>query len=221
MTVHLLGVAGGPLPRGRNLDRDEVLASQRSRILIAITEAIAERGYAGTTVTDVIARARVSRATFYDSFDNKDDCFVAAYEAATDVLSAEVARATAADRGGLRETLGSAMRTYCALLAANPGPARALIVESAACPAIRTARSRGLASWAQLLETLALERRPDEPVPAMAGTAAIGAVVHLLGTAIEEDRDLAGMSDILADSAYRLLTRAGPAIWRLDHPSQP
>jgi hypothetical protein len=46
---------------------------------------------------------------------------------------------------------------------------------------------------------------PDRPVPPMAGTAAIGAVVHLLATAIEEGRDLSSMSGILADSSYRLL----------------
>ena len=58
---------------------------------------------------------------------------------------------------------------------------------------------------AQLMEALVAERRPDRPVPPMAGTAAIGAVVHLLGTAIEEGRDLSSMSGILADTAYRLL----------------
>lgn len=41
--------------------------------------------------------------------------------------------------------------------------------------------------------------------PRPAGTAAVGAVVHLLATAIEEGRDLSSMSGILADSSYRLL----------------
>ncbi|MGW4729578.1 hypothetical protein ACWEQC_10400 [Streptomyces shenzhenensis] len=51
------------------------------------------------------------------------------------------------------------------------------------------------------------ERRPDRPVPPMAGTAAIGAVVHLPATAIEEGRDRSSsMSGILAGSAYRLLS---------------
>ncbi|WP_433732849.1 hypothetical protein ACQP0C_11090 [Nocardia sp. CA-129566] len=53
------------------------------------------------------------------------------------------------------------------------------------------------------MEALVAERRPDRPVAPMAGTAAVGAVVHLLGTAIEEGRDL--MSGILADSSYRQL----------------
>ena len=58
---------------------------------------------------------------------------------------------------------------------------------------------------AQLMEVLVAERRPDRPVRPMAGTAAIGAVVHLLATAIEEGRDLSSMSGILAGTAYRLL----------------
>jgi hypothetical protein len=49
------------------------------------------------------------------------------------------------------------------------------------------------------------ERRPDRPVPPMAGTAAVGVGVHLLATAIREGRDLSLMSGILADSSYRLL----------------
>ncbi len=59
---------------------------------------------------------------------------------------------------------------------------------------------------AQLMKALVAERRPDRPVPPLAGTAAIGAVVHLLATVIEEGRDLSSMSSgILADTAYRLL----------------
>lgn len=45
----------------------------------------------------------------------------------------------------------------------------------------------------------------SESPPRPAGTAAVGAVVHLLATAIEEGRDLSSMSGILADSSYRLL----------------
>jgi len=50
------------------------------------------------------------------------------------------------------------------------------------------------------LAALVAERRPDRPVPPMAGTAAIGAVVHLPVTAIEEGRGLSSMSGVLADS---------------------
>lgn len=42
-------------------------------------------------------------------------------------------------------------------------------------------------------------------VPPMAGAAAVGAVVHLLVTAVEGGRDLSSMSGILADRSYRVL----------------
>ena len=66
-------------------------------------------------------------------------------------------------------------------------------------------RAECLAAWTQLMEALVAEGRPDRTVPPIAGTAAIGAVVHLLATAIEEGRDLSSMSGILADTAYLLL----------------
>jgi hypothetical protein len=59
-------------------------------------------------------------------------------------------------------------------------------VEPVACPAIRKVWAECLTAWSQLVEALVAERRPDRPVPSMAGTAAIGAVVHLPATAIEE-----------------------------------
>ncbi|MGW1761076.1 hypothetical protein [Streptomyces mirabilis] len=55
------------------------------------------------------------------------------------------------------------------------------------------------------MEVLVAERRSDRPVPPTGGTVAIGALVHLPATVIEEGRDLSSMSGILADSTYRLL----------------
>ncbi|WP_328756076.1 hypothetical protein [Streptomyces sp. NBC_00271] len=86
-----------------------------------------------------------------------------------------------------------------------PGPALALVVESVACPAIRKVTGECLTAWAQLMEALVAERRPDRPVPPMGGTVAIGAIVYLPATAIEEDRDVSSMSGILAGTTYRLL----------------
>src|SRR2546428_6728494 len=79
---------GEPLPRGRHkLAPDDVRASQRERLVRAMLETVAERGYEGTTVPDVVARARVSRNAFYEHFDDKTDCFIAACdEAAPDML---------------------------------------------------------------------------------------------------------------------------------------
>ena len=49
--------------------------------------AVAEKGYVDVAVADVVSRARVSRATFYEQFRDKADCFVAALQACTDQLT--------------------------------------------------------------------------------------------------------------------------------------
>ncbi len=72
---------GKQLPRGRHgLSREEVTESQRARIIQSMIEAVAERGYQQTRVVDVVQRAGVSRATFYDLFGDLEDCFLASYD---------------------------------------------------------------------------------------------------------------------------------------------
>src|SRR5215475_3199222 len=71
------------LPRGRHgLSREEVATQQRTRILAATVDVVAELGYPETRVVDVIKRAGVSRKTFYEFFDDREDCFLAAYDLA-------------------------------------------------------------------------------------------------------------------------------------------
>lgn len=205
MGVHPFDIEAGPLPRGRrNLSREEVLASQHGRMLAAMTEAVADKGYAEATVADVIERARVSRKTFYDSFANKEDCFAAAYEAATDVLTTAVADAVEAHSENLHAALRSGMRAYCETLAANSAMARAFVLESVASRQVRALRTRALASWADLFEMMA--RNAGQAAPPLAGMATVGAITHILAVYLEENRDLCAASETLADTAYRLLT---------------
>src|SRR6195256_1200113 len=89
------------LPRGRHrLSRDQVLASQRGRMLAAMAEAVAEKGYVGTAVADVIERAGVSRETFYEHFSSKEDCFLAAYDTGVEALHEVMGAALAGSRAG-------------------------------------------------------------------------------------------------------------------------
>jgi AcrR family transcriptional regulator len=53
---------------------------QRSRLLRAAVEVASERGYEGMSVAAIVARARVSRKTFYELFQSRDDCFLAVLE---------------------------------------------------------------------------------------------------------------------------------------------
>jgi AcrR family transcriptional regulator len=70
------------LPPGRHgLPREFVSRNQYERLLAGLAEAVAENGYAGTTIAHITRHAAVSRRTFYEHFSSKDECFVAAYDA--------------------------------------------------------------------------------------------------------------------------------------------
>ena len=77
------------LPPGRHgLPREFVSRNQRERLIAGLAEAVAEHGYAGTTIAHITRHAAVSRRTFYEHFASKDECFIAAY----DTVMAELGR---------------------------------------------------------------------------------------------------------------------------------
>src|SRR3954463_2098239 len=117
------------LPRGpHQLAREVVVASQRGRLLDAMAEAVAEKGYATTTVADVIARARVSRKTFYEHFRDKEECFLAAYDEGVAILMKEIRRAGEHEQSFL-ERMRARVRAYLSLLVEEPAFARAYLIE--------------------------------------------------------------------------------------------
>jgi len=124
------------LPRGRHAAPREVVAeSQRERMLVAMAEACAAKGYANVAVADVIERARVSRRSFYEHFSNKEECFLAAYDAGVGGLLDEVAaaeetaRVAAGPTAGLLVAARAGTETYLHLLADNPAFARTFLIE--------------------------------------------------------------------------------------------
>src|SRR3954452_1733649 len=124
------------LPRGRHAAPREVVAeSQRERLLVAMADAVAAKGYANVAVADVIERAGVSRRSFYEHFANKEEAFLAAYDAGVTGLlnaigEAEEAAAAAADpEGGLLAPARAGTEVYLQVLADNPAFARTFLIE--------------------------------------------------------------------------------------------
>ncbi len=117
------------LPRGRYAAPRAVVAeSQRERLLVAMADATAAKGYANVAVADVIERAGVSRRSFYEHFANKEECFLAAYDAGVDGLLAAIREAEAA-AGGPLEGARAGTEIYLQLLADNPAFARTFLIE--------------------------------------------------------------------------------------------
>src|SRR4029077_440775 len=84
---------GGTRHREPGLPREVEGLSQRDRLLWSMVRVIAEKGYDGVTLGDVVGRAGVSRTTFYDEFANKDECLFAAYDRVIDELIRSVEEA--------------------------------------------------------------------------------------------------------------------------------
>ncbi len=82
--------AGRAASNGASVVCDRVDEIQRSRVLAALVEVVAERGASRTTVANVVARAGVSRRTFYELFADCDECFLAAFDQAVERVAERV-----------------------------------------------------------------------------------------------------------------------------------
>ena len=139
----------------------------RDRVVLGMVAAVAERGYAATTITDVVRHARVSRRTFYEHFADKETCFLAAYDAVSDSVLAGMAEA--AGRAGAREDeILASVRAYLEALAAEPAVARVFIVDIlGAGPAALARRREVLRRFAAHIQARIRqprdERRPEAP----------------------------------------------------------
>ena len=188
-------------PRGRHGLPPEVVArSQRERLLEATMEVVAEKGYGPTTVADLTKRAGVSRTTFYELFEDKEACFLAAYDDSVDSLVRLISSAYEAEerwpdraRAGLAALLEA--------LAARPEQARLALVDvSAAGPAAQ----RRFRAAVQRLTPFLDEGRDFAPggraLPANVSRMAAGAVVGLIADELVAGRpgELPGLlSDLL------------------------
>jgi AcrR family transcriptional regulator len=99
--------------------------NQRQRIIDAIVESCAEKTYAATTITDIVARAHISRTTFYKHFDDKRACFDAALDYCLGEIRSAAAAAHAPDDPPADATRKAATAVLEAL-AARPGLAEVL-----------------------------------------------------------------------------------------------
>jgi AcrR family transcriptional regulator len=173
--------AGGPLPRGRHsLSRQEVTASQRGRIIQSMVEAVSERGYRETRVVDVVEGAGVSRATFYDLFDDLEDCFLASYDA----VSAQLLEATSAafnERADApwAERIRNGMKALLDSLASRPEEAKFAIVEVlAAGPNALVRRDAVLRRFTELVD--AGRAQSSIELPGITAVAVVGGIQELL-----------------------------------------
>lgn len=191
----------------RTLASDETTAHQcvsnvqRARIIAGMISAVAELGVQHVTVAEAVSRAGVSRRTFYDTFSDREDCLLAAFDDAI-ALARERVLPLCQGEDRWRERIRVGVSAALGFLDAERALARLLIVESLACgPAVLERRERVLAGL-----VIALDQGRDE----------LTATAHPLSPAPVTAQGLLGgalavvYSRVVADGPGSLLDLAGP-----------
>jgi AcrR family transcriptional regulator len=129
--------------RGDVSVRKRVSDLQRARILAGITQLVRERGVRGVAVAHIVARSGVSRRTFYDLFDDRDDCLRAAFEHAVE-RAAETVLPAHEVAGGWHERIRAGLEAALGFLDAEPEMGALCVVDALAAEGAVLERRRRL-----------------------------------------------------------------------------
>lgn len=164
---------------------------------------VGSKGYKATSVADVIAEADVSRTTFYKHFEDKQECFLAAYDMAVEQVLDEVISRCDGDLPWL-ERVRTGLATIVELFALDPELARTAIVEVAAAGAdARQRHWNAVTRFTEFLvdgEELAGDRELPDNIALMAAGAVSGLIFDELLTGRAER-----LPQLLPDLLFALL----------------
>jgi AcrR family transcriptional regulator len=159
--------------------------TRRQLILEAMVRVVGRKGYKATSVADVIAEADVSRTTFYKHFEDKHQCFLAAYDIVVERVLSEVLANCDGEQSWL-ERMRVGLATIVEMFALDPELARTAIVEVAAAGAdARQRHWNAIVRFTEFLEDgeqLAGDRELPENIALMAAGAVSGLIFDELLT---------------------------------------
>ncbi len=188
------------LRSGRHsLPREQVDGIQRARIVSAMVEVASEHGFLGAAVGRVVKRAGVSRRTFYDLFEGREDCFVAAFDWGVEQIAVQMAEARAREsswRDGVRASLASLL----VFLDAEPQLARVCVVEAlGAGTLVLQRRAAVLRELADALRSGAPRVRGagDPEPPLLTAEAVLGGGFSVIHTQLSLPGDAPPLTDLL------------------------
>jgi AcrR family transcriptional regulator len=174
-----------------------------------MVECVNERGYVATTISELVARARISRRSFYERYSNKDECLVATYDEVVERLGRRL-RATWDPGAEWSEQIETFIRTLFDAAGDRPDAARLVCVEMAAAGPV------GVERWAQGAERLqrylidGFARAPGPgTVPDPVARAIVGAVRRILYTRVQRNRTSRSLRNDLAQAVPELMDWIG------------
>jgi AcrR family transcriptional regulator len=183
------------LPRGRHgLSAEFVARNQRDRLITGLIQALHDVGYENTTVSIIGQRAAVSKSDFYKHFESKDDCFVAAYDAAVERIRESLVGACE----GIPEEdwagrIGAALRTLLERFDAEPELASIVLVEGLrAGRGVYDRYQLAVESFVNLMREGAPVGVDGAAVPPTTDEAVVGGITSMVGRRLlaGQERDL-------------------------------
>jgi AcrR family transcriptional regulator len=177
------------LPRGENpISRSFVIHSQRERILDAVANLAAEKGYADLTIPDIVQEAAVSVQAFYEHFSGKEDAFLVAYEVGH--RRALVAFEQAFDsQEDWPSKIQAGLRALYGFFASEPSFAHCALVDA---PSVSERAAllleQGIAAYVPMFEVGFAESDSGRLPPAIAGEAITSALHELCFTQVARGR---------------------------------
>ena len=182
------GVSGAPA-RGdvdRGGGRGGVADIQRARMIAALTEVARERGAGGVTVAHIVARSGVSRRTFYELFEDREDCFLAAFDMAVHGAAQRVLPAYGAP-GTWRERVRAGLGALLEFLEDEPGMGALCIVEAlGAGPRALERRARVVHALIDAVDGGRGEARGSAQPTRLTAEGVVGAVLAVLHARLAE-----------------------------------
>ncbi len=170
------------------LPREHVSEIQRMRILAAMAEVASERGAGSVTVAHVVARAGVSRRTFYDLFADREECFLAAFEEAVGRVSVRVIAAYEHE-SVWRERMRVGLWALLVWLDEEPALARLVVVESlAAGPRALAPRARVVRALVRAVDEGGAAGARSAQLPPLTAEGIVGAVLSVIHTRLSEPK---------------------------------
>jgi len=177
------------LPAGRHgLPREFIAQNQRERIITALVDTVAERGYNATTVAHITKAASVSRRTFYEHFGDKEACFLAAYEMVADHIRDSMQVAAEAFEEWPQK-VRAALGTMLSFLAGEPELARVCMIEPVAAGGEIAAKHRAsMQGFVEILKAGRPQHSGARPLPEATEATLVGGIVSLIVREINAGR---------------------------------
>lgn len=194
------------LPRGEgNVSRSFVVHNQRERILDALANLSAAKGYGATTIPEIVQEAAVSVQAFYEHFSGKEDAFLVAYELGHRKALAIVERAYES-QDDWPAAVHAGIVALLEFLASEPAYAHLALIDAlTASPKAAAVAHDGMRAYAAMLEPGLTLRVDGQPPSAVWVEATASALLELcfVYVATERTRELPSAIEAAEDIALR------------------